>query len=253
MAGKARDFVKQVHDQHGYWLNYPPGQGIKLGDIVERQAGVWIPIGNVADRGVDFDTTVDGAESTESWTSQSESDVEVKSSLDLEPGALKYLADGELGARVSFKSGNKYLLSLNDVKFDRVKSIEEFWDAVKRKYSTWTWNLGHRVVTSVARAKSGSFLGSGDSAATYELKAEAGVKIQTVNVADLAVGFKLVSTSSSSSTFVGLGNLTPLFRLHRVTLLLGDLTPATVEMGEDDPHVASTELTEDDTEPDSDE
>jgi hypothetical protein len=253
MAGKARDFVKQVHDQEGYWLNYPPGQAIKLGDIVERQAGVWIPIGNVGDRGVEFATTGEGSEKTPSWTSQSKKGVEVKSSLDLEPGALKFLADGELGARVSFEGGSKYLLSLSDVTFDRVKSIEDFWNAVKQKYSTWTWDLGHRVVTSVARAESGSFLGSGDSSATYELKAKAKVKVETVNVADLAVGFKLVSTSSSSSQFVGLGNLTPLFRLHRVTLILGNLTPAAVEMGDDHPRVASTGLIEDDTDPDSDE
>jgi hypothetical protein len=251
MAGKARDFVKQVHGQHGYWLNYPPAQPIKLGDIVIREGGVWIPIGSVTDRGVQIETTVDDASSGPSWTSSSEQGVEVKSSLDLDPGAFKYLVDGELGARVSFASGSKYLLALSGVRFDRVKSIEQFWKGVKSKYSMWTWDLRNRIVTSVCHGDSGTFLGSGDSAATYELKAEAGINVPGIDIGKLATGFSLVSTSSSSTSFVGLKDVTPLFRLHRATIF-GSPDAAAVQMGDDYPQTDATELVEDDTKPDSD-
>ena len=132
---------------------------------------------------------------------------------------------------------------------DSVKSIESFWNTVKIAYSVWRWDRSHRVVTAVARADSGTFLGSGASSASYELKAAASVSVHGLEVTNLAAGFSLVSTASSTVTFVGMENITPLFRLHKVTLLR-NIDPAAVEATDlDMPVTAETTLQEDDTKP----
>jgi hypothetical protein len=245
MAGAA-DFVKQVREQEGYWLNYPPGLPIGLGTIVVREGGIWVPIGQVTDHGVAVEAATDPGEGAQ-FTSQSQSGVTVEASTTLDPGVLKYLTAAELGARVSFEGSGKYLLSLDGVKYDRIKSIESFWTQVKLAYSVWKWDRSHRVVTSVVRADSGTFLASSASSASYELKADASVSIQGLQAAHLATGFSLVSTASSSRTFVGLKDVTPMFRLHKVTLLR-NLDPAAVAASDQDtPETAATMLEEDDT------
>ena len=251
MGGRAKDYVKAVRKQTSYWLNFPPAMPLKLGDIVIRNGGIWVPIGNVADQGAAFETEVDDSHGGAPWVSQSESGVAVESSVDANPGVFKYLQPGEVGVKVSFDSGNKYVLSLVGTRFHRVRSIDAFWDAVRAEYSVWTWDLRRRVVTSVAVADSGTFLGSGDSAASYELAADAGVNVQGVDLGKISADFKLSSTSSSSETFVGLRNVTPLFRLHKVTLL-GNFDAAAVGEDSVNPATEHTELVEDDTDPDSD-
>lgn len=251
MAGKARDYVKQVHGQTGWWLNFPPAQKLRLGDIVIREAGVWIPIGNVDDRGVVIDPEPDDSPEGTPWVSASESGVKIETSLDAEPGVFKYIQPGQVGLKVSLEKGNKYVLSLKGARFPRIRSIDAFWADVRAGYSIWTWDLRRRVVTSICTADSGTFLGSGSSASTYELKAEAGVNVGGVDLGRLSADFKLVSTYSSSETFVGLAGVSPLFRLHKVTLL-GGLDAAALPDDPENPKAEQTQLEEDDSDPDSD-
>lgn len=246
MAGTARNFIKQLRDQEGgWWLKYPPGERVGLGTIVTEHEGVWIPIGSVADREVKFDVD-DDAGGVPTFTSQSTTGVKIESSLDLDPGVLKYVTGAQLGARVSFEGEDKYLLALDGVRYERVKSIEAFWSAVKAAYSVLAWNRGHRIVTTIARAASGTFLASGASEASYELRAKADVSLQGLQAANLAVGFSLVSTASSSVTFVGLADVTPLFRLHKVKLFGGLETAAAPGEGGDMVQLAETELVDED-------
>ncbi|MGS0688324.1 hypothetical protein ACVBEQ_24725 [Nakamurella sp. GG22] len=244
----AGDFVKAVRDQTGYWLNYPPAQPLKLGDIVVRESGVWIPIGNVADRGVVYDTEEDANAAGAPWVSASATGVNIESSIGAAPGVFKYITDGQVGAKVTFSSGDKYLLSAAGVRFNRVKSIDAFWDVVRGEYSSWTWDLRRRIVTSVAIAESTTFLASGESAAAYELSAQAGLNVQGVDLATISAGFKLASTYNSSETFAGLANVTPLFRLHRVTFFTGSLDAAAIPDSDSKaPPTEATRLVEDDT------
>ena len=246
MAGKARDYVKQVKGQTGYWLNFPPAQPLRLGDIVAKEGGIWIPVGNTADRGVALDAGVDESKAGIPWVSSSDSGVKIETSLDADPGVFKYVQPGQVGVKVSLDKGNKYVLSLKGARFHRVRSIDAYWDAVRSKYSRWTWDLRRKIVTSICTAETGTFLGSGSSTATYELQAEAGFNVQGVDLGKLSADFKLVSTYSSSETFVGLADVSPVFRLHKVTLF-GDLDTAEVDADPDNPPAELTELSEDDS------
>jgi hypothetical protein len=244
VAGKASDYVKQVHKQTGYWLNYPPAQGLRLGDIVIKEGGIWIPIGNTVDSGVTLDAEIDESAAGTPWTSSSENGVTVETSLDADPGAFKYVLPGQTGVKVSLDSGNKYILSLRGARFHRIASIDSFWRNARAKYSIWTWDLRRRIVTSICTADSGTFLGSGSSKATYELQASAGFNVQGVDLGKLSANFKLVSTYSSLETFADLASVTPLFRLHKVTLL-GNFDAAAIEADPECPPTEQTELTED--------
>jgi hypothetical protein len=252
MAGKARDYVQQVKTQTGYWLNYPPAQPLRLGDIVTKERGVWIPIGNTADRGVTPEAEIDESRAGAPWVSASDSGVRIDTSLAAEPGVFKYVQPGQLGVKVSLGRGNKYILSLKGARFHRVRSIDKYWDAVRAKYSRWTWDLRRRIVTSLCTAESGTFLGSGSSEASYELQAEAGVNIQGLDLGKLSANFKLVSTYSSAETFVGSADVSPVFRLHKVTLL-GNLDTAEVEADPDNPPTELTGLSEDNSDMDDEE
>ncbi len=254
MAGRARDYVKKVHDQTGYWLNYPPAQKLQLGHIVIREGGVWIPIGSVADRGVTIesdaeDQTPEDLKPGIPWVSQSETGVKIETTLDADPGVFKYIQPGKVGAKISIEHGNKYLLSLKGARFERVKSIDAFWKDVRSKYSFWTWDLRRKIVTSLCTAESGTFLGSGSSAATYELQADAGFNLPSVDLGTISAGFTLASTSNSSETFAGFTNVTPLFRLHKVGIF-GDLDTAALEDPQNPP-TEQTELSEDDSDADA--
>jgi hypothetical protein len=250
MAGEARDYVKQVHGQTGYWLNYPPAQPLRLGDIVIRHGGIWIRIGNVTDRGVTIDTLIDESLAGTPWVSSSGSGVRWETSLTADPGAFKYLLPGQAGVKVSLEKGNKYLLSLNGARFHSIASIDKFWDDVRSRYSIWTWNRHRKLVTSICTAESGTFLGSGSSTATYELLADAEANVQGMNLGKLSANFKLVSTYSSNETFAGLAKVSPVFRLHKVTLL-GNVDAAALDDDPENPPTEQTTLTVDDTDSDS--
>jgi hypothetical protein len=184
------------------------------------------------------------------WVSSSESGVHIETSLTADPGAFKYLQSGQVGVKVSLDSGNKYILSLKGVRFHRIASIDSFWKDVRSKYSVWAWNRRRKIVTSIGAAESGTFLGSGSAEATYELQAAAGVNVQGIDLGELSVNFKLVSTYSSSETFAGLAEVSPVFRLHKVTFF-GNVDAAGLDVDPENPPTEQTELVEDDTDSDS--
>lgn len=248
MSGRAKDLVKSVKKQTGaYWLNYPPGRKIELGDIVVREGGVWRVIGNVKDRGVEFTVNVDDSQAAFPWVTQSESGVKIEFATEVQPGQFKYVVPGEIGAKVSLEGGSKYLLSMKGARVHRINSIEDtFWKSIKSKYSVWSWDLRHRIVTEIVVADSATFLGSGSAKAEYELQGDAKLKAPgaPLAVGSLSADFGLVSTAESAETFASLPGKTPLIGLHKVGLF-GGFTGAAEEASIED-----QEILPDDTDPD---
>jgi hypothetical protein len=217
------DIVGDVKRQRGLWLRYPPAEPVALGDVIVRDEGLWVRVGNIADDlGFEIERT-DPYEEQDMWVCQSESGVSVvgKASTDASD-ALSLLADGEVGAYVHLSSGGKYLLSLRGVTFTSVKSVDGFWDQIKQHRRMFTWDRRRKIVTTVVRAGSGTFLMSADSEVTYGLKARASIPTTTtIVIADLAAGFDLAKRFSAADCFVAKAGFTPLFRAHKVTLFGG--------------------------------
>jgi hypothetical protein len=222
MSGDIGSYEKQIWDlKGGFHLNYPPGQRLKLGDIMVRQKGIWLPIGNVGEQlGFTFDK-VDEPDS-DPWVISSEEGVKVDGEAKAETAdALQYLADASAGAVVRFTGADRFLLSMTGVRVTRVSDIDAFWNEIKKRRNLWLWDRKRRIVTTLVEAGSATFLANGEGNKTFVLKAEGSVNTGPVPLADLGAGFSLVSSISTSESFVGRKGVQPLFRLHRVKLLTG--------------------------------
>jgi hypothetical protein len=249
MSGFAATITEQVRRDSGHHLNYPPGVPLRLGDIVIKTAGVWTPIGNLADRaGVQMDEKPDG--SSDRWEVQSTHGVQFMSKIEGEVNtAFKFLTDAEAGARVAFEREATYALGLKDVSFTRLDDIDGFWDAVKMAVPFWTWDLRRRIVTHLVTADSGTWLASASGQTSFELVAEGGIPAGGVaSIADVAAGFRMKSHMSAKDNFVGQSTITPLFKAYRVSLL-GGFGPAAAESEQPKIGEVEAQLVEDDGTP----
>ena len=219
------DIVGDVKGQKGLWLRYPPGEPIALGDVIVRDEGLWVRVGNVADD-LSFEIEpTDPYDREGTWVCQSTSGVSVdgKASGDASD-ALSLLADVEAGAYVHFSHAGKYLLSLRGVTYTSVKSVDRFWDEIKKRRRLSTWDRRRKIVTTIVEAESGTFLMSGDGETTYGLKTKGSIPAaptSTLVTADLAAGFELAKRFSAADCFVAKAGFAPLFRAHKVTLFGG--------------------------------
>jgi hypothetical protein len=238
----AADITDQVRKDTSFHFVYPPGVGVRLGDIVIRDGGIWVPVGNVAeDLDVTFETMTDRAPGT--WNPTSERGVDWETKLKAQPsGAFKYLTDAEGGVKISMNADNSFVLSMANTTFERVTSVAKLWDDFKQKQSRWTWDRKKRIVTRVVHCRSCTFLASAKGGTSFELAASAKVKLQTLTLADLATGFTLKSSMSARDQFTSKGPLTPLFSAHKLKLI-GGLGPA--EAAAPNPVVENLEIEED--------
>jgi hypothetical protein len=233
MGGFAENISKHVRKDTSHHLIYPPGTPLRLGDIVQRSAGIWVAVGNIAD---DLDITVDVLqdEDPSNWESSSSRGVDLEVKLAGEPGpTFKFLTAAEAGVKVTLKGEDAYAFSMANVRIERIKSIDVFWKQVKQKRGFWTWDLSRRIVTRLVRAETATFLASGKQENSFELEASADVSVAPVSVANLAAGFTLRSSMTGRDSFASKSNSTPLFGAHKVGFF-GDLGVAALDATLDD-------------------
>jgi hypothetical protein len=218
----AETITRQVKTDTSMNLVFPPGAPVRLGDVMERDdSGVWVPIGNLYDwvPGFPLETVNDPTPGDFSASSERGYDFDVKVSgktSDL----FKSVALAKAGVRVRLNGDSSFVLSLAGATFTRIKDTGALWAAYRKDHSMWTWDLGRRIVTTVVKADQATFLASAKGGATYELEAKGDVDAANIQVADLATKFKLVSTMSGATTFVG-KEATPLYRSHKMHLTGG--------------------------------
>lgn len=220
--GFAADIVKQVKKDTGLHLIYPPGFPVRLGDIMERNdAGVWMPVGNLYDEVPEFrlETVPDDAPDDFSASSERGFDFDVKLSGQTSD-LFKHVAEAKAGVRVRLNGSSSFVLSLSGTRFTRIKDPAALWKAYKADHSILTWDLSRRLVTSVAKADSATFLASAEGGATYELEATGDVDVAKIKVGDLAANFQLKSTLSGMATFAG-KEATLLYGAHKMRLFGG--------------------------------
>lgn len=233
--GGIGDIVKDVRTRHAWWLNYPPGSGLQLGDIVVPYRGTWVVVDNLEKSlGIDIGgNRTNDPVTDDPWILQSEGTIKIEGKASADPGdAFKFLANGKAGAKVTFSGERQYLLSLSNVSFPRIESLSKLWDAITGSgFSRWTWDLRKRIVTHVVEAGSGTFLTSASGEKAFELEAEGEVKAGPVPAGDVSAGFKLASAFSSAEMFAARQAITPLFRCARVRVLglSGGLQVASLE------------------------
>lgn len=230
MSGFAGSIIDLVKKERGYDLIYPPGIRLELGDVLEKSAGIWVPVGNLAkDLGIPVNAKDDPTLSDWEPVSQGGYDIQVK--LAGKPAAgFTYLADAEAGVKLTLKGENAFVLSLSGIRLSRIESIDGFWNEVKERRGFWTWDLSRRIVTRVFRCESATFLANGTSEAAFELSAQADLQAGAVSLASLSAGFALRSTMASADRFVARGDTTPLFGVHRVKTF-GGFGPASAPTG----------------------
>jgi hypothetical protein len=239
MGGFAENISKNVRKDLSHHLIYPPGTPLRFGDIVERSAGVWVPVGNLADQlGLDVEVTEDTKPSNWFPYASREAVIEPKIAGQTGP-TFRFLTQAEAGVKVTLKGENAFALSMTGVRIERIKDIDVFWKQVREKRGFWTWDLRRRIVTKLVRTETATFLASGRQEMSFELEASAGVNVGATQVADLAAGFTLRSTMSGRDNFVSESESTPLFGAHKVGFF-GDLG---IAEWEDDPDATLSDST----------
>jgi hypothetical protein len=232
MAGLAETITSKVRKDLSYHMVYPPGVPLALGDIVEKSAGIWVPIGNIAkDLGIEASKS-NQDQSPGDWESTSANGYEIQVKLAGQPApAFKYLTDAEAGVKLTLKGENAFVLSMTRIRVHRLDSVDAFWNEVKAKRGFWRWDLSRRIVTTVVTSESTTFLASVTADAEFEMSAAADVRAGAINVAQLSTSLTLRSTMAARDRFVSDGSATPLFGAHRVKLLSRDLGLAAKQSG----------------------
>ena len=230
MAGMAERVTDKVRKDLSHHMIYPPGVPLALGDIVEKSAGIWVPIGNLAeDLGIELDIKQD--ESPGDWEATSEGGYEFEVKVAGQPApAFKYLVDAEAGVKLTLRGENAFVLSMTRVRVQRINSVDAFWQEVRSKRGFWTWDLSRRIVTRVVSSQSTTFLASVAADAAFEMSASANLSPGAISIAELSTSLTLRSTMAARDRFVTDQTATPLFGAHRVKLL-GGLGTAATELG----------------------
>jgi hypothetical protein len=210
--GFADTYVSDVWAQRNLVALYPPAGRAQIGDVYEKQHGVWSLRSRLTSRG--FTPKVRRSKSG-SWQLKSNGNISLAAKLRGKAPAGVFagvLDKTEAGIGVTFKEDFGYVMSLANVTVTEMTNAGDLAGFV-RDNELWQWDNAWMVVTAVFNAGSATILTSDKAGSHAVLRAKAGVKIaHAVDIANLSVGLELASESTLQDRYVCETKLTPLFR-----------------------------------------
>lgn len=208
-----RNYTVSMLRRTGYRATWFPSESLELGGVgFLLSTGRFDQRARLRDFGVSFTSRRSGGSMSFDHQSSSGVSCSVKAAGQ-EKGPFQWVGTASAGIRFEFSRAGAIVFSAPDcvvTEIDNKRALE------RRLRDVQDWDNGWVVVTRVVRAKHATILVSGEKGAFTELRANAGLSLGGVDLAELAVGFQKARSSSMSVDLVARGDLTPLFEAHQL-------------------------------------
>jgi hypothetical protein len=216
MSGSEDVYTSTMLERFGYLATWYPGTQLGLGLIGVLEGKTFVPKSSIRTLGVRFATTRDPSTDKKLQFKSSKSiqlHTKLKGSVtNIAPSIPKARA----GVAVSFGKETGVVFSASGLGATRIADVLALEDAIWDLWDRFLWDESWIVVTELLSAKKTTILVSEGGESKVELQASGSAKAGPIDVGDLTVGFKVVSSSGMHTQIVGESGMTPLFRAIRV-------------------------------------
>lgn len=209
-----RVFIEALQHLWGpdYWVAWPPGTKLALGDVGFVRDGRFTPTGPLSD--YDFEIENAGARSELTYDSDGAVSVTFKGAGE-SPDGFHAIAAAELGARVCFGRERAVLAAYADVRETRIRMLRDLAEQLTSRFLARQWSSEDAVVTHLVRARSATILVGAGRESQAELRLGASAAVSGVSLGTLAVNASVAYRDRLGLAFTGL-EVTPFFRLLRL-------------------------------------
>ena len=213
MATARSDYVHAMRDLWGagYWTTWQPGVRLRLGDVGSVERGDFVPIDDLASKGIEIQEIPAGGRDDLLYDSNGNAKVELKLTGALAQG-FSALTAADAGARITFSNGATVFVLLRGLRETRVRNVPALAEQVVREAWNGWWQKDFAVITHLVSAASGTILLASQSDAAVELRAKAGVGSAGLTVADLGAGVNVARSHGMGFQLTAKTALTPFFR-----------------------------------------
>lgn len=212
MANAWKQYTQELYEKFRYFAAWEPGKPMKLGDIGVMNRNLFTFVGNLSNLNIAFNIRTDPGQGNLTHVSAKKVNISFKAagkpSL---PGSV--LGQTEAGVTIEFNSENSTVFELMSYRSEMIENQLEIGKKIIQLYKHGQWNKEWVLITDLISADSGTILISAAKGAKVELSFQADARINTVNLADASLGFKMEFMSNMNTKILpGDGPLTPLFQ-----------------------------------------
>ena len=214
MANASQYYLQYIHEvSGGYRATWDPALPLQIGDLVKiDDFGVLNIFGSLADKGIT--PAVRPTVSPLDWKLSSQRGIKVNVKLAGKlPVATSALADVDAGFNIQFDSSNSVLFNISGYTTSVITNLDEIEAAVLAQYHKKTWDADMLIITNLIHANAATIIISDKGAATIDLKAKANIKAGDLKLTDTSLGLTCTSETGSTTQFIALGGLTPLYKV----------------------------------------
>ena len=205
-----QQYAKEIKKHLRYHATWEPGTPLKLGDFGVVEDGVFTYMANVGDYGITFDVRNDNTKNSFDYSSGNSVIVTAKLAGEIAPKG-SVLKEVDAGFIVEFSKENAFLFKLNRTKAILVENKKKLGDEFIKCYKKENWNEKLIVITELIEAESGTILISSGNESKIELKANAGIGIPGLDIADADLQLSILNDKNVTIKIIAEQGLTPLF------------------------------------------
>ncbi|AEV82925.1 hypothetical protein ACWT_1906 [Actinoplanes sp. SE50] len=199
---------------HGWWINWPLSQRVRVGDVLDTSGGTIRPAGDLTKYGVAGAAAAAAPPADFLYDANGSAQVTFKLSGTTPPG-FSALAQADAGALVSFKGDTSVLALFTGLTQDRFADTRAVAGNLVKQFWNGVWAPELAGVTDVVTAAAGTVLAASDTDASAELRVDATVGAGPLKLADLAGNVAVARSSRVGLEWSGT-EVTPFYRVFRL-------------------------------------
>jgi len=211
--GPKEQYTQEMKSKFGYFATWNPGLSIKLGTFGVLKGALFVRIGEIGQRGVQFGKTPPSLTPINfSYNSKGAVKITTKLAGSIKP-AGSALGEADAGIIVEFSKENAVLFETQKANTSSIDDTVVLGEQILDLYRAGKWDKNWVVVTELISAEAATILISNSAGAKIELKANANLQMPQLNIADAAFSFGIASDQNMETRIVAQHGITPLFRL----------------------------------------
>jgi hypothetical protein len=199
------------------FANWEPDQPVKLGDYGLIRARKFIPVGNIADLGIIFETTTERTNSNKSFSSDQKMEIKFN-------GKGEIAGNAKASLDIKFHTKNAVFFNASGCDFMTMKNKDTVGKQIEDKYNSGDWNKEHAVVTDLVMSKTTLVVVSSAKDAEITLVAKSPT-LKTIELTNAGLNLQATRKSQIGYLIETKKNLTPLFVLWELTTFTSEFEP----------------------------
>lgn len=205
-------YAQQVHAQlYPYFANWPPDQGVELGDYGLLDDTTFVRHGSTSSLGIDFNTLDARGKTHHQFCSDGSAEFRSR-------GEAIGLPNQNARLEITFKNAGAVFFDCSDCNNFAIEDKLSLGNEILTRYRAGVWDLKWVVVTDLVRAGTTTIAIASDAGASMTLEAESGVP--KLSLATAKGSLHVTNAKHLGYRLIAKPGLSPLFRCatlrHRV-------------------------------------